>query len=88
MRIEVDVVADMTVYNPFDFFIEESSEIWPFEYVRRAWSGRPSLAWRNRRYFDNARRQSLRMTAATVPKHGVRRDLSLRRRLCHAPSTG
>ncbi len=32
MKIEVDVVADMTVYNPFDFFVEESAEIWPFEY--------------------------------------------------------
>jgi uncharacterized protein (DUF2126 family)/transglutaminase-like putative cysteine protease len=31
-KIEVDLVADMTVYNPFDFFIEEASETWPFEY--------------------------------------------------------
>ncbi|GGL73813.1 DUF2126 domain-containing protein [Wenxinia marina] len=31
-RIEVDLVADMTVYNPFDFFTEESAQEWPFGY--------------------------------------------------------
>jgi len=31
-RIEVGLVADMTVYNPFDFFLEESAREWPFEY--------------------------------------------------------
>ena len=32
LKIEVDLVADMTVYNPFDFFTEESAENWPFDY--------------------------------------------------------
>lgn len=32
LRFEVEVIADMTAYNPFDFFIEESAEKFPFEY--------------------------------------------------------
>ncbi|TDK39421.1 transglutaminase family protein [Rhizobium deserti] len=32
LKIEVDLVADMTVYNPFDFFVEEEAMKWPFKY--------------------------------------------------------
>nr|WP_314258118.1 transglutaminase family protein [uncultured Devosia sp.] len=32
LKIEVELVADMTVYNPFDFFVEETAETFPFQY--------------------------------------------------------
>ncbi|MDO6565341.1 transglutaminase family protein [Amphritea sp. 1_MG-2023] len=34
LRVEVEVIADMTVINPFDFFLEEYAEKFPFEYEK------------------------------------------------------
>ena len=32
LRIEIDLVAEMAVLNPFDFFLEPSAEAFPFDY--------------------------------------------------------
>lgn len=32
LKIEVELVAEMAVYNPFDFFLEESATYFPFQY--------------------------------------------------------
>ena len=33
LRIEVDLVAEMAVFNPFDFFLSPNAETFPFTYT-------------------------------------------------------
>ncbi|MDB4558036.1 transglutaminase family protein, partial [bacterium] len=33
LKISVDLIADMTVINPFDFFVVEEADCWPFHYA-------------------------------------------------------
>ena len=59
LRFEVDLIAEMTVINPFDFFLEEEAQVFPFQYdsdvkrdlapyLQRNPSGRLVRAWLNR----------------------------------------
>jgi len=34
LKIHVELIADMTVINPFDFFLEEAAEKYPFQYEK------------------------------------------------------
>lgn len=77
LRIEVDLVADMTVINPFDFFVEESAEEFPFEYDEHlAHELAPYLKIREdgpklRRLFDSVPREKKRTVDFLVEINGI-----------------
>ncbi len=92
LKIEVDLVADMTVYNPFDFFVEEAAEHWPFDYpedirtrpgdLLAARAGRPAPCELSGETFPRDRARTVDFVVglnALVAPHG---------RLCHPDGTG
>src|SRR4051812_25352960 len=32
LSVEIELIAEMAVHNPFDFFIDEAAQKWPFSY--------------------------------------------------------
>jgi len=66
LRVEVDLVAEMSVYNPFDFFLEPQAEEFPFKYSD--WQARELAPYLSREpatprfseYLRNASRQPAR----------------------------
>ena len=35
-EVNVDLVADLATYSPFDYFLEDSAQQWPFEYAEES----------------------------------------------------
>jgi uncharacterized protein (DUF2126 family)/transglutaminase-like putative cysteine protease len=64
-RIEVDLIAEHAVINPFDFFVEPYAEIWPFAYA-------PELAQELKPYMETeAGGERFNALVASVPREPV-----------------
>ena len=78
LKIEVDLVADMTVYNPFDFFVEPEAETWPFDYPEEI---RPDLAIYRQAETAGPLLQALLDSVERTPKNTVSFIVDLNARL-------
>jgi len=66
LSVTVDLVADMTVINPFDFFIDDSATSWPFQYE-------PGLRQQLSAYLEPGEMTPrLKEWVATLPKEAER----------------
>ena len=63
--VEVDLVAEMAIFNPFEFFIEDSAHQWPFAY-------QPDLGKELQPYLEfEEPGPRLRGFLADIPRHSV-----------------
>jgi uncharacterized protein (DUF2126 family)/transglutaminase-like putative cysteine protease len=67
-EIDVEVIADMVVINPFDFFIEEYAEKFPFDY-------KPDLKQQLTPYLDLAEKDKLLMDLVHKAKALITKDI-------------
>src|SRR5882672_2260564 len=81
--VEVDVVAEMAVFNPFDFFLEPEGEKFPFEYDRALdheldpFRRRAALTPQLKAYAEAIRREVVGGNGSVAPRAERRRTIDV-----------